>query len=394
MKRFLMVLGVILVVGIAGIIGMNKAMSSPLSREEVNEGIEQSLEKFITKNEEVSNVVLRVYADSKGYEEAFAVGSRDNGEPVSVDSRYHSASIGKTFVTVMCYMLQEEGVLNLDDPISDYLEDNMLDKLFVYEGIDYRDEVTIRHLLTHTSGVNDWFEGEVVQGETFATLMLQDLDKYWTEEELIDFTRENQVAVGKPGETFCYSDTGYGLLLFMLEEASGMSVEALFYQAFFEPLQMRDTSLMLKSEPINQPAEEMLPMCYEGVDLSKKNALSMGNTDGGIITTTKDLLIFFRALHEGKLISDKALEEMKVFDKTYEKGIQYGVGMMQFDFGQLSPFLSGMPNVYGGVGASGAFMMYDEVNDTFIIMNVGVLGFVEESTMELINILMLCNRMQ
>ena len=116
-----------------------------------------ALQKFIDKNDYVKHVVLRVYSKSLGYDDAFAVGERADGRSVDIDSRYHSASIGKTFTSTLAFMLAERGELSLDDPVSMYLDDGMLEGIYVYEGVDCKEQVLVRQLMNHTSGMEKSF---------------------------------------------------------------------------------------------------------------------------------------------------------------------------------------------------------------------------------------------
>lgn len=371
-----------------------RAISSPISKEKGNMAIEKSLEKFVDKHNEVDNVILRLYSDSGGYDEVFVVDSRDNEEPIMANNPFHIASIGKTLTSTIFYMLDEDGILSIHDPINLYLDEIMLEKLFVHESIDYSNIVTIQHLLTHTSGITSYFDGPVVKGYTMQELLVTDLDRYWTPEELVAFSRDNQTAVGVPGEVFYYSDTGYMLLMLILEEVMGVPYYQVFHNELFDPLEMRDSYAILESSPSNESREDIMVMKFDGVDISKSKSISAGCADGGIVSTQSDLLIFFSALQNGELISEQSFEQMKDFERVYDKGIKYGTGMMSFNLSELAPILPNLSTIYGGVGATGTFMLYDESKDLYIIMNVGVLDLMEECVSQLIKVLMVYNRIQ
>jgi D-alanyl-D-alanine carboxypeptidase len=83
---------------------------------------------------------------------------------------------------------------------------------------------------------------------------------------------------------------------------------------------------------------------------------------------------------------------MKDFRYAYDKGITYGMGMMCFDFSELSVLLGSMPDMYGGVGATGTYMLYDQVSDTYFIANYGALGFSQKSIEDLVDLRMLYDR--
>ncbi len=95
-------------------------------------------------------------------------------------------------------MAVEEGLCNLDSKVSGILGLPKLENLFVYKDIDYSNQVTIKQLLNHTSGVNDYFEGKTKNHAGFIDQVLKDKDHIYTPDELLDFTRKYQKAVGYP----------------------------------------------------------------------------------------------------------------------------------------------------------------------------------------------------
>jgi len=248
--------------------------------------------------------------------------------------------------------------------------------------------------LKHTSGVGDYFEDPVTKGDTMIHLLLEDKNKMWSPLELVAFTRENQKAVGRPGEIFHYSDTGYTLLGLIAESATGRKYNQLLHDFIIDPLSMNDTYLIFKSDPVNVPELNMLEVYADGTDLSRENSLSVAWADGGIVSTMSDLLIFNKALNTGRLVSMETLARMTEFDNEYRSGVHYGIGVMEFDFGGFSFFLEDMPNMHGGVGSTSSFMLYDKENDIHIIAHFGSLDFMEKSVPVLINVLLLVDRLR
>lgn len=370
--------------------------NQPLTKEKTVQEIERVLEKEVSENDEISSVLMAIHSDKQNFHQSFAVGKtgRELDDPVNIDMRFHAASIGKTFTATVCGMLRDEKVIHFNDKIIDYLKEDVLDGLFTVEGIDYKNEVTIMQLLNHTSGIGDYFEDPVAEGNTMQELMLLEPDKLWTPMELIDFTRHGQKAVNRPGEAFHYSDTGYILLGLIVEAVEGKEFHEILHERLFGPLEMDNSYLMFKSNASVQPDKPILEIRIQGHDLSTANSLSIDWAGGGIVTTADDLWTFFRALNAGELIAQDTIETMKTFDQKYADGIYYGLGMMSFDFGELSPMLKGMPSVYGGVGATGCFMLYNSLDDTYYIANFGSLGYTEKGIMNLIEIMNIYSRMQ
>ncbi len=388
--KWKILIGIILI-GIIGF-GMLVYINRPISEEVVRVEIQKHLEKLVDENESLSSVLFTIYSDRTGYCQQFAIGTKSlqSDQPVQIDSQYHSASVGKTMCATVFGMLVDEGKINFDDKISTWLDDDILKGLFVSGDTDYCDQVTIRHLLKHTSGVGDYFEGPVKSGKTMLEMITDNPDLLFTPEELIAFTRERQEPVGKPQQQFYYSDTGYILLGLILEVIEGKPYSDILDERIFEPLDMEDSYLMLYYEE----SADILGIYVNGINLSGKNALSIDWSGGSIVTTMDDLLTFMMALENGDLVSDEIYQQMTNFSESFDKGIYYGMGMMYFDFSELSFLLGSMTDIYGGMGTTGTYMFYDKEKDTYFIANFGSLDFMEKSIDELIKIRMIYNRMK
>ncbi|MCZ4274137.1 serine hydrolase domain-containing protein [Maritalea porphyrae] len=379
MKKLGILAGIVVVIVVGGLM-ITRIMFGSISAEQAEERITANLEAFI-ETHDLDSALLRVYAPSKGVTFGLAVGNAE------IDSQFHAASLGKTLTATLIYVLAEKGELDVELPISDYLSNDVLKGLFVHQGIDYSAQVTTRMLLNHTSGIGDYFEGPVLTGQPFLDIVAQDLDRLWTPAGLVDFTRTNQTAIGAPGAQFKYSDTGYILL--------GLIVEHITQQTFFEsmnryvldPVGMTNTTMPFQSGDI-----DMLPIIVNGVNFHGRNALSIDWSGGGFVSTTSDLLAFMRALHDGSLINSTSLNHMKSFSYEFDDGIYYGEGMMQFRLSELSPLLRGFEDLYGGVGTTGAFMFTNTSQDIFFILNVGNEMFREQGAEEIVNAMILLDR--
>lgn len=384
---------IVLVVVALGMVGFGGLayMNRPISEEAVREGIQKHLERLVKDNDSLSSVLLTIYSGETGNLQQYATGTKSlsSDQPVRIESQYHSASIGKTMNATIFGMLVDEGRISYDDPVNNWLDDHILEGLFVVNDSDYSSLVTIEQLLKHTSGIADYFGDPVRGGKTMIERITEDPDLWFTPEDLIAFSREQQKPVGRPQEQFHYSDTGYILLGLILEAIEGKPYADILDERIFRPLGMNDSYLMFYQDG---PAD-MLGIYLNGVDLSGRNALSVDWSSGSIVTTMDDLLTFMMALENGELVSTEVYQQMTNFSESFDRGIYYGMGMMYFNFRELSFLLGSMTNVYGGMGATGTFMFYDQENDTYFIANFGCLSFTERSIEELIKIRMLYGRM-
>jgi D-alanyl-D-alanine carboxypeptidase len=295
---------------------------------------------------------------------------RKNSISIVEDRPFHVASIGKLFTSVLIFQLIENKQLSLDSPIDKILGKEILKDLFVFNGIDHSTKVTVKHLLAHTSGIEDYFESK----EKNTKAVLQDItihpDTFWTPEDLLNFTRQNQKAVGAPGDTFHYSDTGYILLGLALEKIYKKSFERIISDKIFQPLSMKNSYMHLRSSPMQKSKLPLSTMMLGDINVTDFKSISCDWAGGGIISTTEDLLIFQKALVQGKLIPIPTLESMRGTNEFMD-GILYGYGMMTIDFGKMSVLIPSTPYLYGHSGILGTLLFYSPDYDTHIIINLG-----------------------
>lgn len=310
------------------------------------------------------------------------------------DQHFHSASVGKLMTATLVFMAVEQQKITLETPVYTMFKPNLLDDLFVVDGKDYQKEVTVKDLLQHTSGINDYFEGETVNVSSnslrFRDRIVKETDTFWTPEELLNYTKSRQKTVGKPGEKFYYSDTGYILLGLLLEEVLNIP----FYQALetliFQPCGMRDTSLCFYSKAFKPKA--LAPLYIDGVDLHLYTSLSCDFSGGGLSTTTGDLLKFLESLQKLELVNSESLAEMGQFDHKYRQGLYYGAGMMQVRFKEFFFLLSALPKLQGHLGVTGVHAWYDPGTKASYVLNVGNTGDMVKSFQLLIKIVQLVQR--
>jgi D-alanyl-D-alanine carboxypeptidase len=271
--------------------------------------------------------------------------------------------------SIIVGILFDKGMLDIDQAICHYLPDDVTESLFVYKSVDYKVQVTIRQLLSHTSGVADYFESKTNAGSMFVDQIMDNPDKIWSPIELIDFTRNNQNAKSAPGK-FLYSDTGYVLLGLIIEKVLKMPFHEVLSEYIFKPLSMKDSYLLFGGKPIN-PKRNIAPVWFNAKEISKLNMLSCDWAGGGVISTLSDLLIFQKAIWSGKLVSKKYLSEMTKINNKFRSGMYYGSGMMELRFEGFFFLLRGLPRPVGHSGILGTLMFYDETNDLHTIINLG-----------------------
>lgn len=354
---------------------------------DVNVELDRYFSRLFKKSRKVTGLQVLVEGPDVSY--SFAEGRLTSAGNSSLSNNhpFHAASVGKLFTSVLTMKLCEEGLLTLDSPIASYLDDGMLDRLFVYKGRDYANEVTVRQLLNHTSGAPDYWDGPVSEQPSFTKRIMSRPNELWTPETLLDFSRNYQHAVGSPGSTFHYSDTGYILLGCLIEKVSAKSFDVNLIEHFFEPLQMNDTYLMFHAGASKQQDRKAIQdLWVNGVEMSQFQSLSCDWSGGGIVSTPRDLVRFQKALWNGDLISKSSLNEMSLAEHKFRSGIHYGLGMMEIRFGEFFFLLRGLPRLKGHIGVTAAHLFCDPDTNTHFVLNFGTTDAMSTSFRALIQI--------
>jgi D-alanyl-D-alanine carboxypeptidase len=249
-----------------------------------------------------------------------------NGEaqtPLAPTDRFRIYSITKTFTAVLVLQLVEEGVLSLDDTIADWLDDPAVARIPNVE------QITLRQLLTHTSGVYDYFAEDSPFWQDAYLGEDADWSRVWSPEELLAYADgANHAPDFAPGEGVRYSNTGYILLGLIVEEATAQPFADRLHQQILDPLGLTDT-FFAATEPV--PAETVQGYHLFGGDLVNVSAthLSAQWTEGGMVSTTRDLMRFGDALFGGELLAPASLEEMLTFIPSEMSGVAWGMGVAQ-----------------------------------------------------------------
>jgi CubicO group peptidase (beta-lactamase class C family) len=257
------------------------------------------LDSLFASVTDFSGVVLVADHGKPIYHKAFGFRNFDTREPLDTASIFELASVSKQFTSMVIMILKKEGKLDYDDPLEKYIP-----------GLPYPG-VTIRHLLTHTSGLPDY---QAV------------MDQYWDKtkvagnEECIEYLmRYKPERRFGPGEKYEYSNTGYLLLASVAEKASGIGFIPFVRTRIFVPLEMTSTDLRTQAEKA-----QLRNMAWGHLWVNERNAyvradsmiqfdygIWLGNRKGPgrISSTSTDLLKWDQALYQSRLVSDSTLAD-------------------------------------------------------------------------------------
>ncbi len=260
-----------------------------------------------------------------------AAGMADGrSEAMTADHQFKIASITKTFTATLILQLMEEGRLGLNDPIAEHLDDAVIqaDRLHVFGGVPYGRRITVRHLLSHTSGIADYMEDP-----RFIPGVLADPQAGYTPERILARYYEyetNLHAAFPPGGGFNYSDVNFVLLAMMVERVTGDAYAHQLRVRIFDPLGLENSYLEHYEAPRgNRPLAHAY---FSTLDLATEVNTSFDWGGGGIVSTCEDLNAFFRALQRGKLFQRAATLHMMLDAAEEGRGgtdYAYGLGIMK-----------------------------------------------------------------
>ncbi|WP_449448494.1 serine hydrolase domain-containing protein [Thermomonas brevis] len=221
---------------------------------------------------------------------------------------YRLASVSKQFTAAAVLLLAQDGTLAIDDPVRTWLPSLPREA----------DAITLRHLLTHTSGLVDYED-----------LMAEPSDGQIRDAGVLALLEKEHRLYFAPGSAYRYSNSGYALLSLVVERASGMAYPDFLRQRIFRPLNMHDTLAYVDGGP----AVPHRAWGYSEVDgrwqRTDQSATSAVLGDGGIYSTIDDLARWDAALYNDRLLSDasRALAfapQVEVTGEDYQA--QYGFG--------------------------------------------------------------------
>ena len=294
----------------------------------ISEGLDQALKSFVTPGTLSTPGTSMLVITPKGrYFKAAGLADVATCTHLKADSPYQIGSNTKMMTAAMIYQLQEKGRLNTRDPLSKWLPE-------LAAKLPYGNDVTLEMLLTHTSGLIDYFD--VDPGDGGISIGMKDrkiLTQAFTPLELVMRTANSGKFEFKPGEVgkWKYCNTGYILLGLIIEKATGRSYEENLRTRIFRPLKLKKTYLQT-----GQPVPGAIPVAYYGSPFlyttNEWNA-SQGWAAGAVVSTSEEFAVFLKALFMGKFFKMKStLELMRAFSESSKNmlgpGTFYGHGIL------------------------------------------------------------------
>jgi len=321
-----------------------------------DEILKKILSKYV-KKKTIYNGFLAVQSSDGRIEWSSAQTS--TAKTISSNDPFFIASITKMFTAAAVMKLRSQNKVELDAGISIYLPESLIAGIHTFKKVDHVPEITVRHLLTHTSGLPDYFLQKQKDGKNLLDEIMAIGDHSWDVKEVTRIAREELVSRFKPGEfgKAFYSDTNYQLLGAIIESVLDKSLEEAYKEVIFQRLSLGSTYLFTPSS-----TDAQAPIYYGNKRLDIPKAMASFWADGGIVSNTNDLLRFIRAFMDGELFPAEYLGEMMRWNRIFFP-LEYGAGLMRFKLPRiLSPF-SPTPELIGHSGSTGSFLFHSTNSD-------------------------------
>jgi D-alanyl-D-alanine carboxypeptidase len=275
-----------------------------------------------------------------------------------VNDPYFIASATKLFVTAMIMQVRSQGLLSLDSLIVDVLPKGVIDRIHVDRGNDQTRKLTVRHLLSHGSGLANYLEDRRSDRSVLLNEALKPgNDQGWTRQDIINWHRTQFSPRFEPTRNRAhYSDTNFQLLGMVLEAVPGGSFAENLRTRIVQPLGLQSTGVFGAPESLHY---DHLPFIHAGrTPLHIPLLMASVQEDGGMYSSVADSLVFLRAFFNGSLFPAVWLAEMEAERNRIFFPFQYGIGLMRFTLPRfMAPF--GSPVLLGHGGASGCLMFYE-----------------------------------
>jgi D-alanyl-D-alanine carboxypeptidase len=242
-----------------------------------------------------------------------------NNVPMTPCTVSKVASVTKMFVGMLTLKLVEEGKLNLDTKISQYLSNSVIKK------IENADKVTLRMCLSHTTGIYD-----VIKSNSFYLSVVNNPTKEWTAEELIEFVyNKPAVFTDSIGVRAKYSNTNTLIVALIINQVTGENFQKLIQERVVMPLGLTQTYYFPYNRLPNTTAQGYFDLYNNGTILNMSN-YNTATGYGGIYSTVQDMRVFIEAIFKYKKVLTPALyAEMIKWTMDDRDNSQFGLGVIR-----------------------------------------------------------------
>lgn len=328
--------------------------------------LEASVSQWMADHPLLPGAIVGVWKDGyQPWRASFGVSDLETQAPLRLDDHVRIGSNTKTFTGTVVLQLVDEGKLSLDDKVVKYIPE--IDQLLNGKG----DEITIRELGTHTSGIFNYSANP-----TFAQQFSEDPFRTWTPEELVGFALQSEPYFD-PGQGFVYANTNTVLLGLIVQEITGNSIASEIQHRILDPLGMTETSF-----PTTSAIPKPYAHGYQFADPSDTNPTDVSDWSpswawaaGQMISTLDDLYRYAKPLATGQLLSPEMQAERlqwvpasePFFSEEVEPFLPPGT-TVDYRYGFQIMYLDGGIGHAGSVPGYNTFFSYISEQDATVVV--------------------------
>lgn len=272
----------------------------------------------LVADEDLSGSILIAREDQPILERTFGYADALRTRPVSTDTRFNLASGNKMFTALAVASLVEEGRLDYEATLGRFFPD--------FPDPDFADHVTVGHLLSHTSGIGDYWT--------------QEYEAAWDEIDALDELLPFVYAAGtsfEPGTRFEYSNSNFLLAGLIIERVTGQNYFDFVRDRIYEPLGMAHSGSFVRASQNGSLAEPLVRDEDDGWTAADQPL--RGSSAGGGYSTARDVLRFVRGLVEGEVVSQATLSTMlRRANQGLDAPMAYGYGFILSNEGGMRSF--------------------------------------------------------
>lgn len=245
------------------------------------------------------------------FSKAYGMADLEHHVPNTSATIFEAGSISKQFVAAAIGLLVQDDSLSLDDDVREY----------VPELPDYGETITLRHLLTHTSGLRDWGSVAAISGWGRSS-------RTHDHDHVLDILNRQNKLNFPPGERYSYSNSGYNLAAIIVGRVSDQSFAEFSEERIFQPLGMTSTQWRDDYTRIVE-GRSTAYSAENDSSFSINRPIEHVHGNGGLLTTVHDLLIWNEALESGRLGGPELVEMMHETGRLNNgRSISYALGLV------------------------------------------------------------------
>jgi len=332
------------------------AINSVATAQTTIENVKHFVDSIYAANPQAVGFMLHIEAPKRHLSWSYAVGyaNRDTKQKLSTGDPVLIASNTKPYVAAAILRLAEQHKLNIHHPVKTLLSPQT-EKLLSAAGYQ-TDSITVRHLLSHTSGIRDYVD------EGYFKFVGEHKKHAWTRNEQIERATQLGKPLSKPGEAFKYADVNYLLLTEIIEQVTRQP----FYTAMRKLLDYKKHQLNATwFAKLEQSPLKVKPRAHQYWDEFGWDTYNLDPSwdlygGGGMVATAADMAMFFQLLFNNKVIHDGKILSMMREDVPPNLDINYCLGIRKIKY-------AGLPGYNHGGGLGTDVIYIPELNATVAI---------------------------